>query len=311
MEIQQLKRFLVAAETNNLHAAAARLNITQPALSQSIKKLEESLGEPLFLRGARGVELTEAGRILIPRAQLILKCRDHYAQDLDELRTKRESRLRVGVAPYFSRSHFADAAARFMSAMPGVGLDVIEDQALHLVKQVQVGELDLAFCGANSAIEASDTLNVMPLSPARYALFARAAHPVFQQRRIDLESLSEYPWAVHDRETNGKHFERIFRSHGVEPPEFSVSTRSLPVIVSMVCKTDCIALLAEDSVRAERELGLIKSIHVPQIEIETLGAIYTLADAPQSKALKSLIAELCAVAAIREPKLRLVESGSA
>jgi DNA-binding transcriptional LysR family regulator len=68
MDLSQLERFLVVAETGNLRRAAVRLHLSQPALTQSIRSLEQALGATLFERGTRGVTLTSCGDALVPRA---------------------------------------------------------------------------------------------------------------------------------------------------------------------------------------------------------------------------------------------------
>ena len=67
MKLQQLRQFVTLAETLNFHRAAERLNIAQPPLSISIRKLEEELGAPLFLRGQQGVRLTAEGEAVLKR----------------------------------------------------------------------------------------------------------------------------------------------------------------------------------------------------------------------------------------------------
>src|SRR5260370_39684725 len=77
MDLIQLEHFLAVADERNLTRAAERVFLTQPALSQSIKKLEQSVGTPLFARDLNGISLTSAAKLLIVYARAILKIRDH------------------------------------------------------------------------------------------------------------------------------------------------------------------------------------------------------------------------------------------
>src|SRR5437667_10438512 len=72
MELSQLRTFRVVAETLNFTRASERLNLTQSAVSHQIKSLEEELGEPLFIRGKRGVSVSQAGKIALEQAGKIL-----------------------------------------------------------------------------------------------------------------------------------------------------------------------------------------------------------------------------------------------
>ena len=73
LDLTQVRAFVVTAEQLHFGRAAARLFLTQQALSKRIQRLEHSLGEPLFVRGPRGVELTEAGHRFLPHARALLR----------------------------------------------------------------------------------------------------------------------------------------------------------------------------------------------------------------------------------------------
>lgn len=303
MELKQLKRFLVVAETKNFHAASEILNITQPALSQSIQKLEESIGEPLFLRGARGVELTEFGKILVPRAKLILKFGDDFIHDVEEAKKKRNAHIKVGVSPYLARGIFFEAFARFNSRMPDVLVDVVEEQGLKLISAIEHGDLDMAFCGLIGEASAHPSVVFNQLYAVKYALCAREEHPIFADN-LDLPAhLSEFPWAVHDRINLGGYFTEALEAEGLSAPKYTVESESLQVVMSIVCATNHIAFIGKDYVHPELSSGQLKEIdHSIQFfhDVETKGGIFTIKDAPRSKALSVMIEELEKVCAERE-----------
>ena len=99
IELRLLRYFAVVAEELHVGNAAARLFISQPALSQQIRSLEEQVGLPLFIRHPRGVELTEAGEVLLAEARQVLGGSDRFEAAVDELRRGRTAGLRVGVPP--------------------------------------------------------------------------------------------------------------------------------------------------------------------------------------------------------------------
>ena len=292
MEIQQLRRFLAVTETLNFHSAAENLNITQPALSQSIKKLEETVGELLLVRDTRGVELTEAGRMLIPRAKLILKFHDEFDHDLEILHQRRNTHLSIGVAPYFARRLFPEALARFAGKMPGVTVDIVEKQTGDLIEALEHGEIDVAFCASNQEAASHTAVMFEHLCTEHYSLVARAGHPIFDGEAETAKRLGQYPWAVHDRESNGAYFAKIFEELDCPTPEFTVSTPSLQILLSTVCASDHIALIASDFAFPELNAGQIKVIPNAPIEIEASGGLFTLAEVPASAALKCFTGEL-------------------
>ena len=85
MDLRGLHYFSVVAEELNFTRAAQRLNMSQPPLSNQIKALEEELGTPLFLRGGRGLQLTEAGKLLYRRAAQLLDLAERTREEAGSL----------------------------------------------------------------------------------------------------------------------------------------------------------------------------------------------------------------------------------
>jgi DNA-binding transcriptional LysR family regulator len=98
MELRHLRYFVTVAEELHFTRAAERLQIRQPPLSIQIRRLEEELGAPLFRRLSRGVELTEAGKFLLPEARAILARVDRAAEEVWHLARGESGKLRVGFA---------------------------------------------------------------------------------------------------------------------------------------------------------------------------------------------------------------------
>src|SRR5688572_25174745 len=86
MDLLQLEHFMAVAEEGSFTRAAERVYRTQPAVSQSIKKLEEAIGSPLFARDVHDIVLTEAGRTLLEFAQRIVRLRDDAVRRISDLR---------------------------------------------------------------------------------------------------------------------------------------------------------------------------------------------------------------------------------
>src|SRR3954469_13120734 len=99
IELRLLRYFAVVAEELHVGHAAARLYISQPALSQQIRALEEQVGLPLFVRHPRGVELTEAGTALLEEPRAVLGGSDRLEPAVEELRRGRTAGVRVGLPP--------------------------------------------------------------------------------------------------------------------------------------------------------------------------------------------------------------------
>src|SRR5262245_7101611 len=144
MEMHQLRYFVAVAQTGNFSRAAARCHVSQPSLSQQILKLEHRLGQPLLHRLGRRAVLTDAGRLLLDRAVMILPAADDAERHLragDELHG---GRLAIGAIPTVAPYALPCALERYVRRCPQVELIVREDVTSQIVQAVIEGELDLA-----------------------------------------------------------------------------------------------------------------------------------------------------------------------
>src|SRR5258707_11115384 len=102
MDLFQLETFLAVAQEKTFSGAALRLHRTQPAISQTVRKLEESIGEPLFDRSSRNGSLTDAGVLLQEYAEKLLNLRQETQQALGDLRSLRAGRLLIAANEFTS-----------------------------------------------------------------------------------------------------------------------------------------------------------------------------------------------------------------
>ncbi len=143
MEIHQLTYFVAVAETGSFSRAAERCNITQPSLSQQIMKLEQELGETLFERLPRKVVLTDAGRILLPRAISILGDLQDIKHTLNQNMDAGHGLLHVGFIPTIAPFVLPRVIKRFSMEYPNAHLTVQEDITEALVRDLIDGKLDV------------------------------------------------------------------------------------------------------------------------------------------------------------------------
>lgn len=142
MDIDLLRAFVAVAEARSFSAAARRLNCTQAAASQKIRRLEAQLGGPLFTRTSRAVALTDSGQMLLAYAGRMLRLHEEAAAAVTAVR--RGARLRFGISEEQALCYLPAALPRYLAAMPEVQLEVHCDGSTALVERVQDGQLDLA-----------------------------------------------------------------------------------------------------------------------------------------------------------------------
>lgn len=191
MELHQLRYFCAVARHGSFTKAALQEGVAQPSLSQQVARLEAHVGCRLFDRLGRSVQLTEAGRALLPQAQQILRDMNAARQLMESLRNDVGGRLAVGciptITPYFLAPNLRDFAQRF----PGVDIRITEDITSKLVELLRAGDLDLAIISPpvnNPEIVCSDLFRERiwaAVAPDhRLASVKRISVPELQQERL-------------------------------------------------------------------------------------------------------------------------------
>ncbi|HCO25232.1 MAG TPA: hyalin [Gimesia maris] len=193
MEVDQLRYFLRVAERGNFTRAAEELMISQPALSRSIQKLEEELGQPVFERKTRSVALTEAGKLLQSRAQQVLTLlADTKAEISDD---GQSGQIRVGAIPTIAPFFLPDLLRQFSAEFPKASLIVQEDTTDHLLKRCTQGEIDLAIIALPIPAK---YLEVEELFEEELFLVLPPDHPLVNKPHIRLNDIKSYPFVLLD-----------------------------------------------------------------------------------------------------------------
>ncbi len=191
MELDQLRYFLRVAERGNFTRAAEDLLISQSALSRSIQKLEESLGQPVFERQTRTVSLTEAGKLLQTRAQQVLMIlEDTKAEITDD---GQSGRVRVGAIPTIAPYYLPEILQRFAAEFPKASLVVQENTTDRLIKSCMQGEIDLAILALPIPAK---YLEIEELFAEELLLVLPPGHPLAEKARIRLSDIESLPFVL-------------------------------------------------------------------------------------------------------------------
>ncbi len=145
MDLRRLRYFVAAAEEQNFRRAAARLNITQPPLSQQIQALEDELGVPLFVRDRRSVTLTEAGEVLLRRARALLAAAASAATEASRVGRGELGHLVVSFMSAAMLGRLASVLATFRAARPGVEVQLKQLPPKEQIAAIASGQVDVGF----------------------------------------------------------------------------------------------------------------------------------------------------------------------
>ena len=191
MDLDQLRYFLRVADRQNFTRAAEDLSISQPALSRSIQKLEEELGQPVFERKTRSVALTEAGALLQSRAQQVLTIlEDTKAEITDD---GQSGRVRVGAIPTIAPYFLPGVLRRFAQQFPKATIIVQENTTDNLLKSCHQGEIDLAILALPLPTK---YLEVEELFVEELFLALPPHHPLADKAKIRVADVEPYPFVL-------------------------------------------------------------------------------------------------------------------
>ncbi len=152
MELRHLRYFIMVAEEANISRAAARLNVSQPAISRQIRDLEAELGVPLFIREPQGLSLTPAGEVALPQAKTILRGAGQLSDSMQAFsHIGRKVTLNVGFIPTALPGMLAEGLKQFNREQPKVCVQITEMHPGEQIAALRRGAIDLALPGAASS----------------------------------------------------------------------------------------------------------------------------------------------------------------
>lgn len=199
MELRHLRYFVAVAQERHFTRAAARLGIGQPPLSMQIRALERELGVRLFHRLSRGVELTEAGQLLLERAAPIMEQVERTKADLLRLVRGDTGSVRLGFAgaTYF-QARVPALIQRYREQHPGVQLSPEQSNTPALVEGLREGSIDVAF--VRPPIEADEDFVLEPLAEEDMLVVLPRQHPLAAAgAAVSLQALAEETFILFPR----------------------------------------------------------------------------------------------------------------
>jgi LysR family transcriptional regulator, regulator of abg operon len=258
MRLQHIQHFLAVVDAGTLRAAARRLELTQPAITKSLRQLEEHAGAQLVLRTPKGVVLTPAGKTFLARARVIQAELRRAEEELRGLRAPAGGAVAFGIAPPFSLV-MPDALARFRARYPEASVRVVEGVRAALLPAVRDEALDFAM-GQHVGATAQGGLRFRPIVRPRLAVAARKGHP--QAAARGLAALAGCEWLIFNPLGAGGVVEQIFASAGLAMPRAVVHCESFASALALLSRTDIVGLMIEPFLADPLAARLLQRIEV-------------------------------------------------
>jgi LysR family carnitine catabolism transcriptional activator len=241
LNLNHLVGFLAVAEAGSFRAAAARLHMSQSALSVQVRQLEQRLGVALFHRTTRSVALTDEGRRLDAVARRIGADLGQVAAELKEEAQLQRGTVTVAALPSLATSWMPRAMRAFQLRHPQVELRLRDADSLRAVDLLRQSEVDLAVLSQHGQMHG---MAFTPLFHDPYlAVVPASGHALSRRRQIGLTELARYPLLLNPRGVDSREIlEQAFVAAGlqVQPAQELVGT---PVLLSLVLSGFGVAVL--------------------------------------------------------------------
>lgn len=271
IKIRHLEAFVEVARQKSVGRAAITLSLTQPAVTRTIRELEQIVGSPLIEREGRGIRLSHQGEVFLSHAGSGLAAVRGGIAALSDVATTSGPPVRIGALPTVSATLMPGAVAEFLASGLKSPLRVTTGENRVLLDQLRKGDLDLVM-GRMPAPEMMESLRFEPLYRDRVVFVVSSSHTLAGLRQVGADILSRYPSLVPpEGSIIHPYVERVILEQGMAQPAQPVETVSDSFGRAFVRSSDAIWIISRGVVAAE--IGSGEFVELPIDTGSTLGAV--------------------------------------
>ena len=218
VNLELYRVFYTVARCGSLTKAAEELYISQPAVSQSIKQLENQLGIRLFNRTHRGMELSaQGGKMIFPEVERALALLNEAENRLAEMKTSATGLIRIGASDTIFEYFLADKIVDFHEKFPAVKIELMADFTPDTIEKLKANRCDVAFVNLPITVDPELSLqgNCMRLNDI--FIVGEKYKNLANEGGVSLSELQKYPLIMMDKNTVARHaLDNFLEAHGVE-----------------------------------------------------------------------------------------------
>ena len=261
MKLSHLRDVVAVAELGSLRAAGRHLGVAQPAITRSIREIEQELGIALFERHAKGVRLTVMGAAFVRRAASVQAELRRATDEIEQLKGRATGEVALGMSPASVISLMPSAISHFRKRYPHAVLKISESLFQPIESELLDGNVDF-WVGPLEDSFSSSQLIVERLFDNPRAIVARRGHPLAMA--TSLHDLVDAQWirpTLTTRSTEGD-FDTMFERLGLPQPEIVLHARSALITLLAVANTDLLTVLPQNWLDFPGTAALVEAITV-------------------------------------------------
>ncbi|CAG9246992.1 Uncharacterized HTH-type transcriptional regulator YdcI [Paraburkholderia unamae] len=264
LRLRHLNCFVAIAQERTLARAAARLHLSQPAVSKTLVELEAWAGARLVERGRNGAALTAQGEHFLRYALDATRAVEASAAALARHDAHAAPALRLGSLPTVATALLPSALLRFKAQRPHIGVKIHTDSNSELLRALKGGDLDL-MVGRMAEPAMMQGVSFEYLYTESLLVVVRAGHPLaLESAEPSLDAVLVFPLVIAGERTAPRHHtEAFFETHGLAVPEGAIETQSASVARLIVARSDAVWIVPQRVAQSDIDTGLLVQIGVP------------------------------------------------
>ncbi|WP_284778134.1 pca operon transcription factor PcaQ [Agrobacterium sp. lyk4-40-TYG-31] len=271
IKFRHIQTFVEIARQKSVVRAAATLRISQPAVTKTVRELEEVLGVTLFERDGRGIKLSRSGEIFLKHAGATMTALRQAVDSVSPDAARIGTPLRIGALPTVSVSIMPQAMVSFLAEDTGSTVKIVTGENAVLLEQLRVGDLDLVV-GRLATPDKMTGFSFEHLYSEKVRFVVQAGHPLLAENISIFERLHEFPVLTPTRNSViGPVVDQFLLAHGVAPLPTRIETVSDAFGRAFLRKSDAVWIISEGVVAADIADGTL--VVLPLDTTDTSGPV--------------------------------------
>ncbi|NJK41532.1 MAG: LysR family transcriptional regulator [Acaryochloridaceae cyanobacterium SU_2_1] len=293
--LDQLRILKAIAAEGSFKRAADSLYVSQPAVSLQVQNLERQLAVPLFDRGGRRAQLTEAGHLLLDYGDRILALCQETCRAIDDLQNLQGGTLVIGASQTTGTYLMPRLIGLFRQAYPEVAVQLHVHSTRRTCWSILNGQVDLAIIGGEVPLELQESLEVSAYAEDELALILSKDHPLAAFSTIQREDLYKLNFITLDTQsTIRKVIDQLLSRGNIDPRllKIEMELNSIEAIKNAVQSGLGVAFVSVSAIDKELELGIVKRVKIENVTVKRVLSLIINPNRYRSKAAEIFMNEI-------------------
>ena len=288
IKFRHLNTFIEVSRQRSVGKAAEVLNVSQPAVTKTIRELEEALDAKLFEKDGRGIRITRYGEVFLQHAGASVAAIQRGIDSVARAQASSGPPIRIGALPTVSARIMPGAIQLFIAERTGSPIKIVTGENVVLLEQLRMGRLDLVV-GRLAAPEQMNGLNFVHLYTEKVVFVVRKDHPLLKTKSFEFARIREFTVLMPTHGSIIRPFaERFLISHGIAEIPVEIETVSDSFGRAMLRQSDSIWIISEGVVAPDLAAGVLDVLPIDTSETRGSVGLTTRADVPNTPSVDIL-----------------------